>query len=151
MASTSAAQKPLLEIIVDARQFDEETFQRAAEELRPYFAVNGGPTIKLSEEPPLVMVVTFVLSTVGAVALNLVSSVLYDWLKRWATHSAHDQKVTIVLKVLDGKDTVKHARITMPDGDENVKGALAAISEFLEAQQHPNHTAKSSKKQKKPR
>lgn len=47
MASSSAPQKPWLEILVDARQFDEDTFQQAAEELRPYFAVNGGPTIKL--------------------------------------------------------------------------------------------------------
>ncbi len=148
MTSNIKLQRPLLEILVDARQFDEGTFQQAAKELRPYFAVNGGPTIKLSELPPLVIVITFVLSTFGAITVNIISSALYDWLKKWAIHSAHNEEVTVVFKILDGKDIVKDARITMPGSDEDVKEALAAISEFLEGSQQHHRIAKSSKSRK---
>lgn len=144
-------QKPFLEIRVDARQFDEQSLDQAASELQPYFAVRYVRSVKLSDQAPLLIIFAFVLDTLRAMPANLLSSVLYDWVKKHATHSAHNEEVTVIFKVLDGGDTVKDARITMPGSEGNVKEALATISEFLERQQPANRTGKSNRQWKKSR
>lgn len=89
MPDTEAAApttRPYLELSANAAHFDEETYQAARTELLPYFRVGGGRTVTLSDVPPPVVVLTFLLTTLQTVPANvltdLITGPLCDAIKR---------------------------------------------------------------------
>jgi hypothetical protein len=120
--------QPLIDIRADRRQFDDATFEAALAELRPYFRVRAALAVKLSDAPPLLLVLGFALTTLQAIPAELLSSALFDWLKHWARRPTGQEVSTIVFRVQDGELMVE-ASLPMTS-DAVAHDALATLRDL---------------------
>lgn len=75
--------KPSIAFSVDAGEFDRELYFATVEELKECFAVGGGLLLQFATLPPAKVALSFAFDTLKSIPGNLISSVLFEKLKRF--------------------------------------------------------------------
>jgi hypothetical protein len=109
------ADKPTLELSLSWGDYDQETWEATAEQLRPYFRVGGGLAIELSEAeliPHKVCVISHISGTIG---IGLLTNALWDALKDLFSRGKENQPVRIEIKVEVNESKEVYRQITTDD------------------------------------
>ena len=108
-----------LSLAADASHFAEETLDSAVEALRPYFSVRSGCLYQFSDIPPPHVIIGMSLLTLQTVPLNMISSILYDVLKRYLFRPRKAEKSIFQFRVkgdgVNGGNGETHAYIETDD------------------------------------
>ena len=120
-----SSEKPLLDLSASAAHFDQETLDSAMEALRPHFRVGGGLRFELSELPPANVILEMALLTLQVIPANLISSTLFEVLRRFFLRPARTSKTSFSLHISDGSRIID-LHIETSDSDD-LRSALASI------------------------